>query len=48
MLCYVEDQVDSLLLRDSAYEGKQRHTIVQFAVVEVLYLKGSLCRNVVW
>ena len=48
MLCYIEDQMDSLLLCDSAYESKQGHTIIQFAVVEVLYLKGSLSRNVVW
>ena len=48
MLCNVEDQMDSLLLRDSAYESKQGHAIVQVAVVEVLHLKGSLRRNVVW
>ena len=48
MLSYIQDQMNSFLLRDTANEGKQRHVVVQLSVVEVLHLQGLLGSDMVW
>lgn len=47
VLSNVQNQMHTLLLCDSSDEGKERHTIIQVTVVEVLHLKQSFRANVI-